>query len=503
LAIRSTFRLKLFAIVGTAALALVVLIATGALLSQRVSRQLAQIQKVYVPKIELGPKLEAHLEAISRGLQDAVAAHEVDAIAQTRVHKDALLHELALAVGVVEPGKAAALTVAIEEYYGVAQQVSERIVAGEKGEALVEAITSMQVKQRRAAELLKEATSFNRGELTEVFSSAAEAQETANRLRLIVSVLALALVMLLSFLLGSGALRSLAALTSGFERFGRGDFGAPIAVTSQDELGDVAQQANRMARDLQQLAAQRDKTIQELDASRKDLAVALEATKITLAELEAFSYSVSHDLRAPLRGIDGFSQALLDDHLESLDEEGKQYLRRIRAGAQRMGQLIDDLLKLSKVTRSELRPTRVDLSQIAREVAEGLQQQDAARRVDLMVKEGLVARGDPRLLRVALENLLGNAWKFTSKLPSARIELGQKDADGRQVFFVRDNGAGFDMEYAEKLFGAFQRLHAMTEFPGTGIGLATVQRVIHRHGGKVWAEGAVGQGATFYFTLQG
>ena len=218
-------------------------------------------------------------------------------------------------------------------------------------------------------------------------------------------------------------------------------------------------------------------------------------------ELEAFSYSVSHDLRAPLRSIDGFSQALLDEYGDALSGPGADYLRRVRAATQRMGELIDDLLNLARVTRREMRREPVDLSALAQATLGQLQKAEPARTVEVAVRPGLVAWGDPHLLRLVLENLLGNAWKFTSHQPAARIEFGMERRADTVVYYVRDNGVGFDMAYSEKLFGAFQRLHAMTEFPGTGIGLATVQRIINRHGGRVWAEAAVGRGATFYFTL--
>ena len=218
-------------------------------------------------------------------------------------------------------------------------------------------------------------------------------------------------------------------------------------------------------------------------------------------ELEAFAYSVSHDLRAPLRSMDGFSQALLEDYGDVLDETGRDYLRRVRNASQRMGQLIDDLLTLSRVTRREMHFTRVDLTALARSVARELREMEPERKVEVVIQDGLLARGDPRLMTIVLENLLNNAWKFTGKREEARIEFGSTLVDGGEAYYVRDNGAGFDMAYADKLFGAFQRLHRATEFPGTGVGLATVQRIIHRHGGRVWAEGAVGQGATFYFTL--
>lgn len=218
-------------------------------------------------------------------------------------------------------------------------------------------------------------------------------------------------------------------------------------------------------------------------------------------ELEMFSYSVSHDLRAPLRAIDGFSQVLLEDYAGRLDASGKDYLQRVRAASQRMAQLIDDMLKLSLVTRAELCREEVDLSALAQEIVAELFRVQPSREVEFTVTSGLCTHGDPKLLRIALENLLGNAWKFTGKRSGARIEFGMTHRDGGAVYFVRDNGVGFDMSYAGKLFGAFQRLHDSSEFPGTGIGLATVQRVIHRHSGKVWAEGDVEKGATFYFSL--
>ncbi|HEY3205030.1 MAG TPA: PAS domain S-box protein [Thermoanaerobaculia bacterium] len=218
-------------------------------------------------------------------------------------------------------------------------------------------------------------------------------------------------------------------------------------------------------------------------------------------ELEAFSYAVSHDLRAPLRSIDGFSQVLQEDYAGKLGPEADDSIRRIRAAAGRMGQLIDDLLRLSRVTRAELQRGQVDLSEIARSAALELARQDPARHVDFRIADGITVEGDPQLLRVALENLMSNAFKFTSKRPDACLEFGASKQNGQPIYFVRDNGVGFDMAYAGRLFGAFQRLHAVNEFPGTGIGLATVQRIIHRHGGRLWTDAAVDRGATFFFTL--
>ena len=228
-------------------------------------------------------------------------------------------------------------------------------------------------------------------------------------------------------------------------------------------------------------------------------ALALEAAN---KELEAFSYSVSHDLRAPLRSINGFSQALLDDCADELGESGQDYLHRVKASSEHMAELIDNLLQLSRITRSEMKWEQVDLSAIAGSIAAEVQRSQPERQVRFDIAEGLADQGDGRLLQVVLDNLLSNSRKFTAKQPQAHIEFGAERFDGVPAYFVRDNGAGFDMAYSGKLFGAFQRLHPTSEFEGTGVGLAIVQRVIHRHGGKVWAESAVDRGATFYFTLK-
>lgn len=219
-------------------------------------------------------------------------------------------------------------------------------------------------------------------------------------------------------------------------------------------------------------------------------------------ELEAFSYSVSHDLRAPLRALDGFSQALLSDYEDRpLDDRGQDYLARIRRASQRMGRLIDDLLDLSRISRTRMQSERVDLSTLARSILAELAAGGPERDVEQVISDGLQVEGDPNLIEIMLRNLLGNAWKFTADQSRARIEVAASSMGGERVYYVRDDGAGFDMAYAGKLFGAFQRLHTEREFEGTGIGLATVKRIVTRHGGRIWAEGAVGMGATFYFTL--
>jgi signal transduction histidine kinase len=237
----------------------------------------------------------------------------------------------------------------------------------------------------------------------------------------------------------------------------------------------------------------------ELEQRVVERTAQLEATN---SELESFSYSVSHDLREPLRSIDGFSRMLDEDHGHGLDAEGRDGLRRIRAACKRMGLLIDDLLNLSRLARSEMSPVKVDLSELARQIAGEMSNAQPERRVEFVIAEGLIDKGDEPLLKVMLQNLLGNAWKYSAKQATSRIEFGRTHHDGAPAYFVRDNGVGFDMTYSDKLFKPFQRLHDNKEFPGTGIGLALVQRIIQRHGGRTWGEGEAGKGARFYFTLQ-
>lgn len=266
-------------------------------------------------------------------------------------------------------------------------------------------------------------------------------------------------------------------------------------------LGVALQHAELVA-NLQAEVLERQQAEQAVKTLNLGLQRAIIELQAVNKELEAFSYSVSHDLRAPLRSIDGFSQALLEDYYDQIDLNGQDYLKRIRAATQRMGQLIDDLLNLSRVMRSEMSLESVDLSALARDICTELQQSQPERQVEFVIQTGLFTQGDQRLLHLLLSNLLHNAWKFTSKHSQAKIEFGILPTTRTvPVYCVRDDGAGFDMAYSNKLFKPFQRLHSINEFVGNGIGLATVQRIVYRHGGQVWAQAAVEQGATFYFTL--
>jgi light-regulated signal transduction histidine kinase (bacteriophytochrome) len=253
------------------------------------------------------------------------------------------------------------------------------------------------------------------------------------------------------------------------------------------DLGDRAVLALENARlyaDMERRVADRTRDLQQLNQ-----------------ELESFSYSVSHDLRSPLRGIDGFSQALLEDYADQLDDTGKDYLERVRAATRRMGELIDAMLEMSRLARAPLRAERVDLSAMASAVVAELSR-DNAGKVEVAIEPGVEADGDPRLLRVVLDNLLGNAFKYAAKREVARIGFQAVQQDGEVVYEVRDNGAGFDMAYASKLFRPFARLHGQREFTGSGVGLATVQRIVARHGGRIWGEGKPDEGAVFRFTLR-
>ena len=283
-------------------------------------------------------------------------------------------------------------------------------------------------------------------------------------------------------------LAPIARLEQATRQLAAGNWNVVVGLHRNDEIGELSKNFDAMTRSLRQSFAQSER-------SNQDLATLNE-------ELKAFSYSVSHDLRGPLRSMDGFSLVLLEDYGDKLDDEGKDALARIRAASQRMGCLIDDLLRLTQVTRAELNLTQVDLSAIAREIADSMDRESSVRSVEWIIEPGLSIRADPALARIAMQNLLQNAWKFTARTERPVIRVGAVERDAKTVYFVADNGVGFDMAHADRLFGAFQRLHHVDDFPGTGIGLAIVQRIIRRHGGKIWAEAKQGEGATFFFSVK-
>jgi signal transduction histidine kinase len=297
------------------------------------------------------------------------------------------------------------------------------------------------------------------------------------------------------WLFATGIARRMAAVEQNAERLARGERLKPDPARGGDEIGRLDRALRRAAI----IIRLRDRELRSLNAT---LERSLHDQQILNRELEAFSYSVSHDLRAPLRSIDGFAQALREDWGDRLDEAAQDHLARVRNAAQRMGRLIDDLLKLSRLSRAQVTRVDVDLSQIARDIAGELKDRNPTRRVTWQIDDHLRARCDPSLARIVLENLLGNAWKFTSKTPEACIEFTTVPDTVPATLVIRDNGAGFDMKYADKLFAPFQRLHGEREFPGTGIGLATVQRIVHKHGGEVRTRAEIGRGASFYFTLE-
>lgn len=298
------------------------------------------------------------------------------------------------------------------------------------------------------------------------------------------ATLAIAAVMLMR----RGVLEPIAALEQAMRDVAGGNWDYRLAIRGDDEIGRMSRHFEAMTGELRDSFRRIEKSNIELAALNK--------------EIEAFSYSVSHDLRSPLRSMDGFSQALMEDYGERLDEQGLDYLKRIRAASQRMARLIDELLGLSRVTRAELSIRSVNLSEMAHEIAATLDKQQPHPRTQWQIADGITVQGDRALVQIAMQNLLENAWKFTSKTEHPVIRVGTEDHKGQKVCFVADNGVGFDMAYAERLFGAFQRLHHESEFAGTGIGLATVQRVVRRHGGSIWAKAAPDQGATFFFSLQ-
>ncbi len=334
--------------------------------------------------------------------------------------------------------------------------------------------------------------------------NAAEAFAPVTQLRIIIITVGIFMVLvgvMAAVAISRSVTRPVQALQQGAEAIAAGDLRQRVGTRAQDEIGRLSRAFDSMTEALARDLAHREQTQQEIKKLNEDLKHHVRQLEESNKELEAFSYSVSHDLRSPLRSIVGFSQALLEDHAARLDAEGRGFLDRIVAATTRMGRLIDDLLKMSRVSRHAMTREQVDLSALARNITGRLRDSQPERDAEFIVADGLKAYGDERLLGVMLENLLANAWKFSENTPRTVLEFGLTSVDGTPAYFVRDNGAGFDMAYVDKLFNPFQRLHRDSEFSGTGIGLATVKRIVNRHGGRIWIEGEVGKGTTVYFTL--
>jgi len=351
------------------------------------------------------------------------------------------------------------------------------------------------VNRQFEAQLLSKLLSDQQESLTDVFhlNNLASERIIAAQRRVIIVVFAgltliASIMVAAAWFLRRDVLTRVDALQQATRQVAAGNWDFSLGTRGDDEIGELSENFDVMTKSLRGSFAQAERSNRELATLNE--------------ELEAFSYSVSHDLRGPLRSMDGFSLVLLEDYGDKLDEDGKDALQRIRAATQRMGNLIDDLLRLSQVTRADLNVTRVDLSAMAHEIADALDRETPGRSVRWTIEPGLSVHADSALMRIAMQNLLHNAFKFTGKTENALIRVGAKQQDATRLFFVADNGVGFDMAHAEGLFGAFQRLHRMGDFPGTGIGLAIVQRIIRRHGGAIWADAKEDEGATFFFSVK-
>jgi len=393
------------------------------------------------------------------------------------------------------PGAALKKKVAFDEKAGVPAQMAAR---GETGSGLTVDYGGVEVLAA-----WRHIPSLRWGLVTKI--DAAEAFAPVRQLQTI--VVSMGLIMALAgvaaaSLISRAVTRPVHELQKGAEAIAAGDLTHRVGTSAHDEIGRLSRTFDAMTIALERDIAERKKAEEEILGLNNQLQHHVRQLEESNRELEAFSYSVSHDLRSPLRSIAGFSQALLEDYQARLDAEGRDFLNRIVAATVRMGQLIDDLLKLSRIARMELKREQVDLSSMAATIVARIQENHPGREATFVIAPGLTASGDERLLTVVLENLFANAWKFSEKNPATVIEFGANHQGGYIEFFVKDNGAGFDMAYAGKLFSPFQRLHRETEFSGTGIGLATVKRILNRHGGRVRIEGEVDKGTTVYFTLE-
>jgi signal transduction histidine kinase/DNA-binding response OmpR family regulator len=506
---KHALRAKLIAIVGTAALAFVSLIVASTLIEERAEHQLTNIQRRYVPKVELEPQLDAQLEKIRRGFQDAVAAHDFDTLAGTSALRDKFFDLLAGARGAVDPVEAAALHQAIEDYYATAQDVSRRLMDGETGEALVNAMTDMQAKNARAAELLKRVATFDKGQLNDAFSQATRAQVEAGRVRLLVSILCLVTVLLLSVWLGYGVWRRLTELTAGLKRFGQGNFERPIDVVSNDELGVVALEANHMAESLQQLEAERVRAAETMEKLNRSLGQQNEElTRATRAKTD-FLTKMSHELRTPLNSIIGFSEVMIDGKFGALNERQARYMKNVHASGRHLLGLINDLLDLSKVEAGRLEVALQPCSPrvVMTEAMATLQPVADAGKVKLVLADPQEADADAAEMVSAdafrfkqiLYNLLSNAIKFTP--PGGQVTLRAESMASFVRVSVTDTGAGISDEDMSRLFTPFTQLENAKEKSGTGLGLVLIKELVGLMGGRMGVKSTVGAGSTFYIEL--
>ena len=430
-------------------------------------------------KMRTAMEMEININSIAKGLAKFLMTHQSQYVERVRDDEGdfdrAFRRYKNLSLRSGEKQSAAELSVMFD---GTVKLVDEIIVLHQQEEKDLREF--VQIRRDLDRLLDDEIQTHARNEFDTAKESAVQIMNRTATAMVVLSGVVIVVVVLAWLFISAKVIRPITTLSEGTKKVAAGDFSGALPVDSEDELGELTKHFNTMIAD-------RGRAWQELQASNK--------------ELNAFAYSVSHDLRAPLRAIDGFSAVLLQDHGEKLNEEGKDMLRRVRKASDRLAALIDAMLTLSRLTRREMRVERVNLGAVARSVADALRAAEPERQASILLPAKLEARGDRELLRVVLENLLGNAWKFSSEQPQAQIEFGVTQVDGERAYFVRDDGAGFDMAYADKLFIPFQRLHRQQEFPGNGIGLATVERIVHRHGGRLWAEGAVNKGATFFFTL--
>ncbi len=459
---------------------LLLLLTTTTIQWIRTDRRLDSIQNNNFQKLELAYELNRVAIEVRHGIQAGLAAEDIEMLNEVYAHGEEEMKQIAEGTQ-TDDKTVSAILLNFSKYIKVARDAAAfRASNAPTTPEVLETLHAFQIAQNNLLGSLNQIRSENRAAMRK----AIEATRRDSRIGVIIfSCVAFACMIglaLLTWIFLGQIHTSLTAISTGLKRFEKGDLLATIPNLGTHELGAVAQMANSMAMQLQR--------------SKNDL---LNINR----ELEAFSYSVSHDLRQPLRAMHGFSMMLEEEYANALDDKARHYLARIKTASDRMSELVDGLLVLSRMTRSPLAITQVDLSELARHIADDLKTDNPSYTIHTTIENGLSVRADKRLMEVLLMNLMSNAWKFSSKVYPGVVEVGQTFLNGEHVFFVRDNGAGFNMAYAEKLFAPFQRLHAQSEYPGIGIGLATVERVVHRHGGRIWAEGHENKGAVFYFTL--